>query len=54
MEAISSVLDALVWPVFPAEPWPQAAFLSTVVLLVVGLLMLAFPATCGRVLGLEG
>lgn len=54
MEAISSVLDALAWPVFPAEPWPQAAFVSVVVLLVAGLLMLAFPATCGRVLGLEG
>ena len=54
MEAISSVLDALAWPVFPAEPWPRAAFVSTVVLLVAGILMLAFPATCGRVLGLEG
>lgn len=54
MEAISSVLDALAWPVFPAEPWPQAAFLSTAALLAAGILMLAFPATCGRVLGLEG
>lgn len=54
MEALSSVLDALAWPVFPAEPWPQAAFLSVAVLLAAGLLMLAFPATCGRVLGLEG
>ena len=54
MEAISSVLDALAWPVFPAEPWPQAAFVSTVVLLVAGIAMLAFPATCARVLGLEG
>ena len=54
MEAISSVLDALAWPVFPDQPWPQAAFVSAAVLLVAGLLMLAFPATCGRVLGLEG
>lgn len=54
MEAISSVLDALAWPVFPEEPWPQAAFLSAAILLVAGLLMLAFPVTCGRVLGLEG
>lgn len=54
MEALSSVLEALAWPVFPAEPWPQAAFLSVAVLLAAGLLMLAFPATCGRVLGLEG
>lgn len=54
MEAISSVLDALAWPVFPAEPWPQAAFVSTILLLAAGLLMLAFPETCGRVLGLEG
>lgn len=54
MEAISSVLDALAWPVFPAEPWPQAAFISTALLMVAGILMLAFPATCGRVLGLEG
>lgn len=53
MEAISSVLDALAWPVFPAEPWPRAAFVSVVVLLVAGLLMLCFPATCGRVLGLD-
>ena len=53
MEAISSVIDALAWPVFPAEPWPQAAFVSVAVLLLVGLLMLAFPATCGRVLGLD-
>ena len=53
MEAISSVLDALAWPVFPAEPWPRAAFLSVAVLLVAGLAMLAFPAACGRVLGLE-
>jgi hypothetical protein len=54
MEAISSVLDALAWPVFPAEPWPQAAFVSVAVLLLAGLLMLAFPASCGRVLGLDG
>lgn len=54
MEAISSVLDALAWPVFPEEPWPQAAFVAAAVLLLTGLLMLAFPATCGRVLGLEG
>lgn len=54
MEAISSVLDALAWPVFPEEPWPQAAFVSAAVLLLTGLLMLAFPVTCGRVLGLEG
>lgn len=54
MEAISSVLEALAWPVFPEEPWPQAAFLSTVLLFVAGLAMLAFPVTCGRVLGLEG
>lgn len=53
MEAIQSVLDALAWPAFPAEPWPQAAFVSVVVLLLGGLLLLAFPATCGRVLGLE-
>lgn len=54
MEAISSVLDALAWPVFPEESWPQAAFASAAVLLLAGLLMLAFPVTCGRVLGLEG
>lgn len=54
MEAISSVLDALAWPVFPEEPWPLAAFVSAAVLLLTGLLMLAFPVTCGRVLGLEG
>jgi hypothetical protein len=54
MEAISSVIDALAWPVFPVEPWPQAAFISVAVLLVAGVLMLAFPATSGRVLGLEG
>jgi hypothetical protein len=54
MEAISSVLDALAWPAFPAEPWPQAAFLADLVLLLGGLVMLAFPATCGRVLGLTG
>jgi hypothetical protein len=54
MEAIRSVLDALAWPVFPAEPWPQAAFLSVVVLLVAGLAMLAFPGASGRVLGLAG
>lgn len=54
MEAISSVLDALAWPVFPAEPWPQAAFVSVAVLLLAGLLMLAFPASYGRVLGLDG
>ena len=54
MEAISSVLDALAWPVFPEEPWPQAAFVSTALLFVAGLVMLAFPVTCGRVLGLEG
>lgn len=53
MEAIRSVLDALAWPVFPAQPWPQAAFLSVAVLLVAGLVMLAFPATSGRVLGLS-
>lgn len=53
MEALSSVLDALSWPVFPADPWPQAAFISVAVLMLAGLLMLAFPATCGRVLGLE-
>jgi hypothetical protein len=53
MEAISSVLDALAWPVFPAEPWPQAAFVSVAVLLLVGVAMLAFPVTCGRVLGLD-
>ena len=44
MEAISSVLDALAWPVFPGEPWPQAAFVSTLVLAMAGLVMLAFPA----------
>jgi hypothetical protein len=54
MEAISSVLDALAWPVFPTEPWPQAAFVATAVLMIGGILMLAFPATSGRVLGLEG
>lgn len=54
MEALSSVLDALAWPAFPTEPWPQAAFVSVAVLLVAGLLMLAFPVTCGRVLGLDG
>lgn len=54
MEALRSVLDALAWPVFPAEPWPQAAFLSVAVLLVAGLVMLAFPQTSGRVLGLAG
>jgi hypothetical protein len=54
METIRSVLDALAWPVFPAEPWPQAAFLSVAVLLMAGLLMLAFPQTSGRVLGLAG
>jgi hypothetical protein len=48
------VLDALAWPVFPEQPWPQAAFVSAAVLLLAGLLMLAFPATGGRVLGLEG
>jgi hypothetical protein len=53
MEAISSVIDALAWPIFPAEPWPQAAFVSVAVLLLVGVLMLAFPATCGHVLGLD-
>lgn len=53
MEAISSVIDALAWPVFPAEPWPQAAFVSVAVLLIAGVLMLVFPATSGRVLGLE-
>ena len=54
MEAISSVLQALAWPVFPEEPWPQAAFVSTALLFVAGLVMLAFPVTCGRVLVLEG
>ena len=54
MEAIRSVLDALAWPVFPAEPWPQAAFLSVLVLLLAGMVMLAFPRTSGRVLGLAG
>ena len=54
MEAISSVIDALAWPVFPAEPWPQAAFISVAVLLIAGVLMLGFPGTAGRVLGLEG
>lgn len=54
MEAIQSVLDALAWPVFPAEPWPQAAFVSVLVLLLAGLAMLAFPQTSGRVLGLAG
>ena len=53
MEAIQSVLDALAWPVFPAEPWPQAAFVSVCLLLLTGLVMLAFPATSGRVLGLD-
>ena len=53
MEAISSVLDALAWPVFPAEPWPQAAFVSVAVVLFVGLLVVSFTATCGRVLGLD-
>jgi hypothetical protein len=53
MEAIQSVLDALAWPVFPAEPWPQAAFVSVCLLLLTGLLTLAFPATSGRVLGLD-
>lgn len=54
MEAISSVLEALAWPVFPEEPWPQAAFVSTALLFVAGLAMMAFPVTCGRVLGLDG
>lgn len=53
MEAISSVLDALAWQVFPAEPWPRAAFVSVAVSLAAGLLMFAFPATSGRELGLE-
>lgn len=53
-EQSSSIFDILAWPVFPDQPWPQAAFIAALVLGVAGLLMLAFPATCGRVLGLEG
>ncbi|MGV3552976.1 hypothetical protein [Rhizobium sp.] len=54
MEAESSVFDILAWPVFPDQPWPQAAFIAALLLGLGGLLMLAFPATTGRVIGLEG
>lgn len=50
----SSIFDILAWPVFPDQPWAQAAFIAALVLGVAGVLMLAVPATCGRVLGLEG
>jgi len=43
----------LALPAFPSEPWPQAAFLAVVILIVAGLAMLIFPATSGRLLGLE-
>lgn len=43
----------LALPAFPSEPWPQAAFLAVVVLIVAGLGMLIFPATAGRLVGLE-
>jgi hypothetical protein len=42
----------LALPAFPSEPWPQAAFLAVVVLIVGGLAMLIFPVTAGRLLGL--
>jgi hypothetical protein len=43
----------LALPAFPSEPWPQAAFLAITVLIVAGLAMLIFPATSGRLIGLE-
>lgn len=43
----------LALPAFPSEPWPQAAFLAIVILIVAGLAMLAFPATSGRLVGLD-
>lgn len=43
----------LALPAFPSEPWPQAAFLAVVILVIAGLAMLIFPGTSGRLLGLE-
>lgn len=43
----------LALPAFPSEPWPQAAFLAVIILVIAGLAMLIFPATTGRLIGLE-
>jgi hypothetical protein len=40
-------------PEFPSEPWPQAAFVAVVLLMVLGLAKAIFPRTFGIVLGLE-
>lgn len=43
----------LALPAFPSEPWPQAAFLAIIALIVAGLAMLIAPSASGRLLGLE-
>lgn len=39
-------------PEFPTQPWPQAAFIATALLILIGLGLLAFPVAGGRILGL--
>jgi hypothetical protein len=40
-------------PEFPAEPGAQAAFVAVCLLLCMGMVLLAFPVSAGRFLGLE-
>jgi hypothetical protein len=40
-------------PEFPTAPGAQAAFVAAALMIVVGLVFLAFPTACGRVLNLQ-
>jgi hypothetical protein len=53
MDALKSLLDSLDWPQYPTAPGAQAAFIAAAVAILIGLFMLLFPVTAGKILGLE-
>jgi len=53
MDALKSLLDSLAWPQYPTAPGAQAAFIAAAVAILIGLFMLLFPVTAGKILGLE-
>jgi hypothetical protein len=53
MDALASLLDSLAWPQYPSAPGAQAAFIAAAVAILIGLFMLIFPVTSGKILRLE-